>query len=123
MFINFLKSIFTWWSSQTVGTFFFTTFFGSLVGKDEFGNKYYKNKNDSKRWVIYNGEVESSRIPPEWHLWIHKTSNSTPDKINFVNHSWIKNHHENYTGSDMAYSPLKKSKIKEETYKKWHPEQ
>ena len=123
MFINFLKSIFTWWSSQTVGTFLFTTFFGSLVGKDEFGNKYYKNKNDSKRWVIYNGEVESSRIPPEWHLWIHKTSNSTPDKINFVNHSWIKNHHENYTGSDMAYSPLKKSKIKEETYKKWYPEQ
>jgi NADH:ubiquinone oxidoreductase subunit len=123
MFINFLKSIFTWWSSQTVGTFLFTTFFGSLVGKDEFGNKYYKNKNDSKRWVIYNGEVESSRIPPEWHLWIHKTSNSSPDKINFVNHSWIKNHHENYTGSDMAYSPLKKSKIKEETYKKWHPEQ
>jgi NADH:ubiquinone oxidoreductase subunit len=123
MFINFLKSIFTWWSSQTVGTFLFTTFFGSLVGKDEFGNKYYKNKNDSKRWVIYNGEVESSRIPPEWHLWIHKTSNSTPDKINFVNHSWIKNHHENYTGSDMAYSPLKKSKVKEETYKKWNPEQ
>jgi NADH:ubiquinone oxidoreductase subunit len=123
MFINFLKSIFTWWSSQTVGTFLFTTFFGSLVGKDEFGNKYYKNKNDSKRWVIYNGEVESSRIPPEWHLWIHKTSNSTPDKINFVNHSWIKNHHENYTGSNMAYSPLKKSTIKEETYKKWHPEQ
>jgi len=123
MFINFLKSIFTWWSSQTVGTFLFTTFFGSLVGKDEFGNKYYKNKNDSKRWVIYNGEVESSRIPPEWHLWIHKLSNSTPDKINFVNHSWIKNHHENYTGSDMAYSPLKKSKVKEETYKKWHPEQ
>ena len=123
MFINFLKSIFTWWSSQTVGTFLFTTFFGFLVGKDEFGNKYYKNKNDSKRWVIYNGEVESSRIPPEWHLWIHKTSNSSPDKINFVNHSWIKNHHENYTGSDMAYSPLKKSKVKEETYKKWHPEQ
>ena len=122
MFINFLKSIFTWWSSQTVGTFLFTLFSGSFVGKDQFGNKYYKSKNDSKRWVIYNGEVESSKIPPEWHLWIHRISNATPDKINFTNHPWIKNHHENYTGTKMAYSPLASSANKQESYKKWDPE-
>ncbi len=123
MFINFLKSIFTWWTSQTVGTFLFTLFSGTCVGQDQFGNKYYKNKNDSKRWVIYNGEVESSRIPPEWHLWIHKTSHSTPDKISFSNHIWIKDHHENYTGSKMAYSPSANLKNKKKTYSKWDPEQ
>jgi NADH dehydrogenase len=122
MFINFLKSIFTWWNTQTVGTFLFTIFSGKGVGEDQFGNKYYKTSNDSKRWVIYNGEVESSRIPPEWHLWIHRTTNLTPDKINFVNHDWIKNHHENYTGSKLAYNPTKNLKAKEEAYKKWHPE-
>jgi NADH:ubiquinone oxidoreductase subunit len=122
MFVNFLKSIFTWWNTQTLGTFLFTSFFGKMVGIDHFGNKYYKNSNDSKRWVIYNGEVESSRIPPEWHLWIHKTSITTPDKIKFPDHEWIKNHHENYTGSKLAHNPSKNLKSKDKDYEKWKPE-
>ena len=48
-----LKIIFTWWNRQTFGTFLKTLFFGKYVGKDEFGNKYYKNKED-ERWVIYS---------------------------------------------------------------------
>ena len=48
----FLKVIFTWWNRQTFGTFLKTLFTGKLVGKDQFGNKYYKNKKD--RWVIYS---------------------------------------------------------------------
>ena len=68
MLINFLKSIFTWWNTQTVGTFLFTLFSGKLVGVDQFGNRYHQNKDDSKRWVIYNGDVDSSRIPPEWQV-------------------------------------------------------
>ena len=55
-----IKQIFTWWNSQTFGTFLYTIFFGKLVGKDEFGNKYYKNKK-GKRWVIYKGEVNASK--------------------------------------------------------------
>ena len=39
-----LKQIFTWWNKQTFGTFLKTLFFGKLVGKDEYGNKYYKSK-------------------------------------------------------------------------------
>ena len=37
--INFFKQIFTWWHSQTIGTFIYTLFTGKLAGKDEFGNK------------------------------------------------------------------------------------
>ena len=122
MLINFLKSIFTWWNTQTVGTFLFTLFSGKLVGVDQFGNRYNQNKDDSKRWVIYNGDVDSSRIPPEWHLWIHKTSLSTPDQIKFENHDWIKEHQRNYTGSKLAYSPSKSKKEKKDSYKKWQPE-
>ena len=39
-----MKLFFTWWNKQTVGTFLKTFFTGTLVGKDDFGNKYYKNK-------------------------------------------------------------------------------
>ncbi|MEC7169124.1 MAG: NADH-ubiquinone oxidoreductase, partial [Pseudomonadota bacterium] len=43
------KIFFTWWNKQTFGTFLKTLFFGKFVGSDEYGNKYYKNKND-ERW-------------------------------------------------------------------------
>ena len=43
-----IKQIFTWWNSQTLGTFLYTIFFGKFVGEDEFGNKYYQNKKENK---------------------------------------------------------------------------
>ena len=48
-----LKIIFTWWNKQTFGTFLKTLFFGIYTGKDELGNKYYRNKKNNERWVIY----------------------------------------------------------------------
>ena len=56
-----LKIIFTWWNKQTFGTFLKTLFYGQYVGQDEFGNKYYKNKND-ERWVIYSNNVDPTEI-------------------------------------------------------------
>ena len=61
-----LKVIFTWWNRQTLGTFLKTLFTGTFVGKDKFGNKYYKNKND-ERWVIYSKEVEATKITADWY--------------------------------------------------------
>ena len=54
----FFKTIFTWWNKYTIGTFLKTLFSGIYVGKDNFGNKYYKNKKD-ERWVVYSSEVEN----------------------------------------------------------------
>ena len=101
--INFFKQIFTWWNRQTLGTFIYTLFRGKLFGKDEFGNKYYSNSS-GKRWVIYNGTVESSKIPPDWHLWIHFLSNKDPNKKT-EKFSWQKEHKENLTGTKDAYKP------------------
>ena len=120
--INFLKLIFTWWHKQTLGTFFYTLFVGKYVGSDEFGNKYYSNSS-KKRWVIYKNNVESSKIPPEWHLWIHfMTKNIPSDNPNKF--SWQKKHEENLTGTKKAYKPagslasdLKKNMKKYETWK------
>ena len=94
---NFLKQIFTWWYKQTVGTFIYTLLFGKFIGKDQFGNKYYSNSK-GKRWVIYKNNIESSKIPPEWHLWIHSLATKKPDN-NKVKFTWQKEHEENFTGT------------------------
>tara|TARA_B100001971_G_C17865575_1_gene370531 strand:+ start:93 stop:443 length:351 start_codon:yes stop_codon:yes gene_type:complete len=109
----------------------YTWIYGNLVGSDEFNNKYYCNSKsfesvDAKRWVIYNGEVEASRIPPHWHAWLHKTINVPP--INYSHkYKWQKNHQPNMTGTSQAYfpssHPLSKSynkKLKTD-YEKWKP--
>ena len=72
--LTLFKQIFTWWNHQTLGTRLHTFFKGKFVGKDENGNKYYESKN-GRRWVIYNGEVDSTKIPNEWFSWIHFTKN------------------------------------------------
>ena len=120
--INFLKQIFTWWHRQTLGTFIYTLIFGKFAGKDEFENKYYFSSNN-KRWVIYKDNIESSKIPPEWHQWIHFLVKNIPDE-NIKKFSWQKKHQENLTGTDRAYKPegslfldSKKNMKKYETWK------
>ena len=31
-----------------------------------------------KRWVIYNGEINASKITSDWYSWIHHTTNTIP---------------------------------------------
>ena len=119
---NLIKQIFTWWNKQTVGTFIYTLLNGKFVGEDQFGNKYYSNSKDKKRWVIYKDIVESSKIPPEWHLWMHYLSKNKPSE-NVNKFSWQKKHEENFTGTQKAYKPegslhsdTKKSMKKYETW-------
>ena len=120
--ISFFKQIFTWWHRTTVGTFIYTLFFGKFVGEDEFGNKYYSNRT-GKRWVIYKDNVESTKIPPEWHLWIHFLNKNKPQE-NVTNYKWQKKLQENLTGTEQAHKPegslssdLKKEIKKYETWK------
>ncbi len=100
---SFFKQIFTWWNKQTVGTFFYTLFTGKFVGADEFGNKYYSNSK-GRRWVIYKDKIESSKIPPEWHLWIHFLVKNKPSE-NLSKFQWQKKYEENLTGTLKAYRP------------------
>ena len=117
-----IKQIFTWWNSQTIGTFIYTIFFGKLVGKDDSGNKYYQN-NSGKRWVIYKGEINASKIPSDWFLWIHHTTNDTPSKNKKSKHFWQKPHKENKTGTNDSYKPNKITKKSKDfkKYETWKP--
>lgn len=88
----------------TVGTRLMTWWKGELVGEDQFGNKYYREKGGKRRWVIYDDAPEASRVPPEWHAWLHRTTDEAPlgprPPI-----AWERPHEENRTGSPAAYHP------------------
>ena len=57
-----LKIIFTWWNKQTIGTFLKTLFLGKYVGKDEFGNKYYRGKGRKLRIRSIDGKKNILKI-------------------------------------------------------------
>ena len=124
--MNFLLRLLTWWNGQTIGTQIFTWRHGILVGEDTEGNKFYENKDGTRRWVCYNGEPEASRVDPTWHGWLHGTFGSTPLKDPFLRKKWEKSHQENLTGTLSAYAPdgsLKNAKlVTRKDYEAWQPE-
>ncbi|MGE4221374.1 MAG: NADH:ubiquinone oxidoreductase subunit NDUFA12 [Alphaproteobacteria bacterium] len=87
-----------------------TLFQGRLVGTDPFGNRYYEERRAPKegrrrRWVVYEGEDEASRVPPEWHAWLHYTVKEVPDNAGRPHRDWQKAHVPNLTGTPGAYRP------------------
>ena len=94
-----------------IGTYIYTWFKGKNVGTDEFGNKYYKAKSDSlhgkpRRWVLYKGDNDASKIPPEWHAWLHHTTEEPLTEQSTRALSWQKKHIKNLTGTSEAYRPV-----------------
>ncbi len=123
---KFFKSIFIWWQNATIGTWLYTALSGKKIGKDEEGNSYYQTKDGKRRWVIYNGTVEASRVPPEWHLWLHKTVSEPPTVKPLKTKSWEKPHAPNLSGTKGAYFPpgsRKRGKRPHATgdYEAWKP--
>tara|TARA_B100000401_G_C52199552_1_gene436221 strand:- start:40 stop:399 length:360 start_codon:yes stop_codon:yes gene_type:complete len=113
-----LKKIFIWWNQSTIGTSIQTLLFGKFVGKDSFGNKYYQNKK-GKRWVIYNGEIDASKIPDEWYSWMHHTKNKIENIHQLEKYNWQKPHMPNQTGTENSYHPNKNNDKIEKKYKSW----
>ena len=97
--------LFIWWRGATLGTLFTTWFSGQLVGRSEFDNRYYQTKNGARRWVLYNGTVEASRVPAEWHGWLHHTFREPPTVAPLKKRGWEKKSQPNLTGTPAAYHP------------------
>ncbi len=117
---------------MSLGTFIYTIFYGNFVGEDNYQNKYYCNKKNfkdllAKRWVIFKGDIEASKVPPHWHAWLHKSVAEPP--LNYKHkHTWQKDHQQNLTGTNDAYFPdshplVKSSETKEikKDYESWSP--
>ncbi len=108
-----LKSIFTWWNGATIGARFTIAKRGVFVGSDDYGNKYYEARDtkDSydpgrkRRWVIYKGYADASKIPPDWHGWMHYTFDEPPTVAPLMRRSWEKDHLPNLTGTIYAWRP------------------
>ena len=93
-----------------IGTRLHTLWSGAEVGRDSFGNVYYKSRRTpagtrEKRWVIYAGEPEASKVPPEWHIWLHHTADAPLAADSPFRKSWQKPHQPNLTGLPEAYFP------------------
>jgi NADH:ubiquinone oxidoreductase subunit len=129
---RFLLELFTWWNNATLGTRFYTWRKGELVGEDEFGNRYYRHRQPGfplreRRWVIYQGEAEPTRIPPGWYGWMHHRTDVPPPREEFRPREWMKRHQPNLTGTPLAYRPagsLASSRERPKTtyYQPWTPD-
>jgi NADH:ubiquinone oxidoreductase subunit len=94
---------------MNLGTWLFTKLHGRQVGTDAAGNVYYtqrRPRSDAarvRRWVMYAGKPEASDVPPEWHAWLHYTTDAPlPDGPRLP---WQKPHLPNETGTPLSYRP------------------
>ena len=93
---------------MNIGTRIFTWLHGRSVGRDALGNIYYEDRRARpdgvhRRWVAYAGEPEASTVPPEWHAWLHYTTDAPlPDT---GRKPWQKPHIPNPTGTPASYRP------------------
>lgn len=90
------------------GTRLFTWAKGRLVGTDQQGNRYYIERRPrpgmrARRWVIYSGPIEASRVPPEWHSWLHYTTDAALAPS--AEKPWVAPHLANRTGTPDAWVP------------------
>lgn len=97
--------IFTWWDGATIGTLLYSARNGRKVGADADGNCYFESRDGARRWVLYNGPNDASRVPPEWHGWLHHSYAGLPDQILPTTRDWQMPAEPNLTGTRAAYRP------------------
>ncbi|MEX6633588.1 NADH:ubiquinone oxidoreductase subunit NDUFA12 [Hyphococcus lacteus] len=132
------SQLFTWWNTTTFGTSFTLWRKGArLVGTDEQGNRYYEEAGSSlpgsegtrhRRWVVFHGIAEPSRVPSDWHGWLHHTFEEAPTVAPLARRSFEKDHLPNMTGTPLAYHPKGSLALADgpanvnDDYEAWSPE-
>lgn len=108
------SKIFTWWDGATIGTLLNSRMTGEHVGTDVQGNRYFRAKKKlpdgrERRWVIYNGANDASRVPAEWHGWLHGSfadeDGRVPESFLPAPRIWEADYTPNRTGTEEAYRP------------------
>lgn len=112
--MSILSEIFSWWGGNTWGTRVTIACQGRLVGEDDLGNRYYEQRKGAgpvgplgrpRRWVLYRDLAEASKVPPEWHGWLHYTVDTLPTDEDYRAKPWQTAHRMNMTGTGAAYRP------------------
>ena len=110
-FPDVLAKLFSWWSGATIGTLFTVAKRGRLVGTDALSNRYYESRDTQsydgrhRRWVIYEGYAEATKVSPDWHGWLHYTFDEPPTEDALHRQSWEKDHLPNMSGTPLAWRP------------------
>jgi NADH:ubiquinone oxidoreductase subunit len=91
-------------------TLFKTWLSGHLVGEDDYGNRYYRDKRTrpgerERRWVVYSKEAEPTRVPPGWVGWLHGRIKEPPSETPLPSPHFEKEPMPNATGTAGAYLP------------------
>jgi NADH:ubiquinone oxidoreductase subunit len=103
--MGFFKNLFTWWDGATTGTRWYNWRHGRQVGEDKLGNLYMQSKQADRRWVMYAGSNDVSRVPPEWYAWLTRQIEDVPDKALPPPPKFLKPPTPNLTGTSQAYRP------------------
>jgi NADH:ubiquinone oxidoreductase subunit len=88
---------------------FFAALSGRQVGTDRFGNAYYESHADylgygrKRRSVVFAGAADPTKVPPEWHGWLHHTAPAPLPEAK--RHPWMIEHRPNPTGTAQAWRP------------------
>lgn len=118
----------------TIGTIIHSWLHGKKIGQDDFGNTYYEARSltDSagrkRRWVLYKGMAEPSKVPAEWHGWLHYTLAVPPTESKHLQYDWQKPHLPNLTGTPYRHLPSghilrggQRAESKSGDYEAWKP--
>ena len=128
-----MLKLFTWWNGATLGALFDIKRRSTLVGTDDYGNRYYEDRKKSverrnRRYVIYKGLAEPSKVPADWFGWLHYTLDKPPTESPLNRRAWETDHKPNMTGTLFAYRPdgsLKESGKRQKAdadYEAWTPD-
>ena len=124
--MGFFKNLFTWWEGATLGTAIFSRRHGTKVGEDQLGNLYFEGKG--RRWVMYEGSNDVSRVPPDWYAWLTRQIDDVPDKALPPAPKFLREPTPNLTGTPAAYRPsgaLEKGARRQRSsgdYQAWSPD-
>jgi NADH:ubiquinone oxidoreductase subunit len=105
------------------------TKYGTLVGVDVFGNKYFENTSEDEihlrtRWVEYKEHFNDlSQVEPSWHFWLSYGVDVPPnkvegDRLTVRKYPYKDEHYENHTGTPGAYVPYNTTRPK---FASWQP--
>jgi NADH:ubiquinone oxidoreductase subunit len=109
--VGFLSEIFSWWGGNTWGTRWTLWKIAEFVGEDELGNRYYIQRKGvgplgvPRRFVTYKDLADPSKVPAEWHGWLHYTVDTPPTEQDYEPKPWQKPPEMNMTGTSQAYRP------------------
>ena len=95
------------------------------IGRDAAGNQYYQEilKGSSRlprRWVLYYGLPEATKVSAEWYNWIRYISATPPTGDNPLRYSWQQPHLPNLTGTKKAHK-YRSIKYQLQKYRSWIP--